>query len=214
AVSRAILLVEVLSLHSVGIPFERERPIAQVRQQGRRDAQVVVDHLRLGEAGPWVEDLGEIGELEPLSLDDDLLRGGHPLFLFFAAAAFRGGCARALLAARCSVPARCRISPRSRPSSAAAACGFFPPFAAARLFCSASMRLTTLPRGSSAGASATISSPSALRSSSASTCSRYCSLYLRTSTSAPRDSISCSAIFTSRSPRLPCASRRLSCSPW
>src|SRR5262249_4116932 len=150
-----VLLVEVRPLDAIRIPLERERPIAQMGQQRRCDAQVVVEHLPLGESRRRIEDLVEVAELDALACDDDLLRG-HPLFLL------REACA-ALAAARRRGSARCRTSPASRSS---------PRFAAARLFCRASMRSTTLPRGSSAGPSATISSPSALRSSSASSCFR------------------------------------------
>src|SRR5205085_1458792 len=61
---------------------ERERAIAQVGQERRRDAQVEVDHLRLAEPRLRIEDLVEIAEREALAVDGDLLRGGHPLFLF------------------------------------------------------------------------------------------------------------------------------------
>jgi hypothetical protein len=72
AMRGGLLLVEVPALHAVRIALERERAVAQVRQHGRRDARVVVDHLPLGEAHPGVHDLVEVRQREPAALDLDL----------------------------------------------------------------------------------------------------------------------------------------------
>ena len=68
-----LLLVEVALLHAVGVALQRERATAQVRQQRRRHARVVVDDLALGEAGGRVEHLVEVGQaqLAPVDLDVD-----------------------------------------------------------------------------------------------------------------------------------------------
>ena len=70
-VRRLLLLVEVARVHAVGIALERERAAAQVGEQHRRHARVVVDHLALGEAGLRVEDLLEVrqAQLAPLDVD-------------------------------------------------------------------------------------------------------------------------------------------------
>ena len=154
-----------------GIALQRERPVAQVREQHRRDARVVVDHLALGEPGLGVEHLVEVGELEPLPVDLDtstavltplcrlaryatVLRGlvrarrAGPGFLAWLAARRRW---RSRLRARgCRRwPSRGgRGSARARPSGR-------PPCRRLLL-----------------GPATTISSPAALRSISSSTCSR------------------------------------------
>src|SRR5437868_10033010 len=183
---RAALLVEVRLVDSVGIPLERQRPVAQVRQQHLGDPDVVVDHLRLGKLHLRVEHLIQVDEPELPRADAHLahVARAHPCFRFPFAfvpplravrAAARGSAVR-------------RRSPLS---------GASPLRAAARLLASASIRLTTLPRGSSSVGSATISWPSALRSRRASTCSRKVSLYFFGSNSAASDSTSCSAMWSS-----------------
>src|SRR3954471_11194539 len=77
AVARALLLVEVGAADPVGIALERQRPPAQVRQQDRRDARVVVDHLPLGEPRLGIEDLVEVREGQPPPVDVDLQALGH-----------------------------------------------------------------------------------------------------------------------------------------
>ena len=80
AVVGALLLVEPLRAGPVGKAVQRQRPVGEVRKHHRRDPRVVVDHLRLGEAGLRVEDLVEVGQLElaPVDLDRDA-GGGHRL---------------------------------------------------------------------------------------------------------------------------------------
>src|SRR5262249_42783236 len=71
-----VLLVEHLAVNALGVPLERERPVAQVRQQRRRDTGVVVDHLALGEAGLRPVELVEVGEPERALADADVDRSG------------------------------------------------------------------------------------------------------------------------------------------
>ena len=75
-VFRTLLLVEVRLVDTVRVPLEGQRPITQVRKDAGSDPRVVVDHLALAEARLWVEDLVQVGELEPSTLDDDLDRAG------------------------------------------------------------------------------------------------------------------------------------------
>src|SRR5207302_8209875 len=180
-------------IDAVRIPLQRERPVAQVGEQDLGDAQVVIDHLRLGETGLRVEHLGEVRELQLLSADPHLARvaRAHPCYRLPFAAPLRRG-ARAVRAAASCGSRRWRRSPASASAP--------PPLrAAARLFASASIRLTTLPRGSSSAGSATISWPSAFFSRSASTSSRQVSLYFAGSNSPASDSTSCSAMCSSLS---------------
>jgi hypothetical protein len=78
-VARALLLVEVLAGDAVRVALERQRAVVQVRQDGRRDARVVVDQLPLGEAGLGIEDLVEVRERQAAvaDLDVEALGGGH-----------------------------------------------------------------------------------------------------------------------------------------
>ncbi len=75
AVGGALLLIEVLPLHAVRIALERQRPVAQVPQQHRRDLRVVVDQLGLREAGVRVEHLLEVRQPQRAPVELDLL---HP----------------------------------------------------------------------------------------------------------------------------------------
>ncbi len=67
----SVFLIEVLSVDAIGIALHGDRATPQMRQQGRGDARVVVDHLPLGEAGSGIEDLVEIGQAESLTFDID-----------------------------------------------------------------------------------------------------------------------------------------------
>jgi hypothetical protein len=80
-VAGRVLLVEVLRLDAVRVALERERAPLEVRQHGRRDPRVVVDHVALREPGGRVEDLVEVGEGEraPQDVDLDPFRLRHPL---------------------------------------------------------------------------------------------------------------------------------------
>ena len=77
AVARALLLVEVGARDAVGVALERQRAPAQVAEQHRRDAGVVVDHLPLGEPGLGIEDLVEVRQREPAAVDVHLEALGH-----------------------------------------------------------------------------------------------------------------------------------------
>src|SRR5205814_4213311 len=81
------LLEERLVINPVGEPAHRDAAVAEMRQQRRRDARVVVDHLALGEPGLGIQDLLEVRELElpPADLDG---RVGHADLRFLGAAAF------------------------------------------------------------------------------------------------------------------------------
>ena len=72
----AVLLIEVAGVDAVRIALERQRAVAQVRKQDRRDTRVVVDHLALGEPRNRVEHLAEVGEGQRPALDLDLEPSG------------------------------------------------------------------------------------------------------------------------------------------
>jgi hypothetical protein len=73
SMGRTLLLVEVPALDTVGIALERQRAIAQMRQQDRRDARVVLDDLALGEPRLGVHHLVQVreGELSSGYVDGD-----------------------------------------------------------------------------------------------------------------------------------------------
>src|SRR5208283_493565 len=66
---RAVLLVEVLGIHAIGIALHGERPAVQVRQQHGSNAHEIVDDLSLGEPGLGIEHLIEVRHLQVLALD-------------------------------------------------------------------------------------------------------------------------------------------------
>src|SRR5439155_19271436 len=68
--------VEALPADPVGEGFQGERPVAQPRDQVRRDLRVVADEIRLRVAVLGPEHLLEVRELDPPALD--LEHGGHP----------------------------------------------------------------------------------------------------------------------------------------
>ena len=158
--------VEVLD--AFGEAAQGHRPAAQVGDHRRRHLGVVVDHLALGEAGLRVEDLVEVGELQLTPLDLDLAVRGHRLL---------GGLRLGL--GFCASPWLAALSSRRWPGA------FFAAVSRARLAPALDRgdallqgrhqvgrlgRLALLARRAS-----TISLPSALRSISASSCSRYSS---------------------------------------
>ena len=71
----AALLEEERLVDPVRIALQRQRAAGQVRQQARRDAHVVVDHLALREASR-VEDLVEVRQRQLVALDLDPGAGG------------------------------------------------------------------------------------------------------------------------------------------
>ena len=66
-----VLLEEAGPLHAVRPADPGHRPVREVRQQHRRDAGVVVEHLALGGAGARVEDLVEVADPQRAALDVD-----------------------------------------------------------------------------------------------------------------------------------------------
>src|SRR6266516_829726 len=68
---RAIFFVKEFCIHSVRIPFHGQRPIAKVRQKNRRDPDVVIDYLALGEANFRVENLVQVRNRELFSFNDE-----------------------------------------------------------------------------------------------------------------------------------------------
>lgn len=54
------LLIEEKSLDTVRITLERNGPSLQMRQEHRRDANVIVDDLRFCEAHFWIQHLVEV----------------------------------------------------------------------------------------------------------------------------------------------------------
>ena len=71
-VARAALLVEELAVDAVRVALQRERALAQVGQEHRRDPHVVVDDVPLREPRLRVEDLVEVPEQDPAPLHLDL----------------------------------------------------------------------------------------------------------------------------------------------
>src|SRR5215210_4614699 len=180
----AVLLVEELPLDAVRVALQREGATAQVRQQRRRHARVVVDHLALGDAHRRVHHLVQVreAELPPLDLDPYALGGGYDfLAAGFLAAGFL--CERDLEPFELLADRFCL--------------GLLWPLLCAMLASSAAIRSGTF-FGSSAGASTTTSSPCALRSIMSSTRSRYSSRYLSGSKPADSESINCCAMSSSR----------------
>src|SRR6476661_4310544 len=66
-----ILFEERLALDPVGITFARKRSPVEMRQDGRRNPRVVVDHVLLGKAGCGVKDLLQVRDLKVPALDID-----------------------------------------------------------------------------------------------------------------------------------------------
>ena len=68
----AILFVKMHAGDALGVALHGEGAAAQMRQQHRRDADVVINDLRFGEAGGGIHHLLQVGKAELLSLDLDL----------------------------------------------------------------------------------------------------------------------------------------------
>src|SRR5262249_49553644 len=77
SVAGGVLLVEKLGSDSIGVTFEGDRPLREVRKKVVRDPNVEVDDLALGEAGR-VQGLVDVGERDVAAFDLDLvlLAGG------------------------------------------------------------------------------------------------------------------------------------------
>ena len=61
---------EELSFDAIRVALHRQRPVFQMRQKHRRDLDVVIDQLALGEAVLRIKDLVEIGNREGSAFDD------------------------------------------------------------------------------------------------------------------------------------------------
>ena len=185
---------------------QRQRPVAEVGEERVGDPRVVVDDLALGEAGLRVEDLVEVGELEPAAVDLDFA-GLRPCLALFASLLLRRLCSRALRLDGFALRLRLRLALCRRRSSSS-------PLTAARLSSSAAIRSGALVGFGSSARRATTSSPAALRSISVSSSSRYSSRYCsgRSRWSATRSAAwpsrarACSASTSGSSPSTPSSS--------
>jgi hypothetical protein len=63
-----LLLIEEGRLHAIGVTLHGQRPILEVRQQHRRDLDVIGEHLALGETGLGIIDLFQIGNRHGLAV--------------------------------------------------------------------------------------------------------------------------------------------------
>src|SRR5260221_8718786 len=72
-----VFFEEEFLLHAPGIALHGERPSGEMRHQIRRNADVVIDDLSLGEAGGGIEDLVKVRETELAALDFDDGGSGH-----------------------------------------------------------------------------------------------------------------------------------------
>ena len=70
--SGAIFLVEVHAGDALGVALHGERAAAQMRQQHRRHADVVINDLPFGETSRRIHHLLQVGKTELLSLYLDL----------------------------------------------------------------------------------------------------------------------------------------------
>ncbi len=59
-----MFFVKEKALHTVGIAFQSDGAILQVRKQDFGDTDVVVYHLAFGETGFGIEDFLEVGNVE------------------------------------------------------------------------------------------------------------------------------------------------------
>jgi hypothetical protein len=66
----AILLVKKLAVDAVGVAFHRERPIFEMRQEDRRDADVVIDYVAFGESDLRIKHLVQVRYLNLAVFDD------------------------------------------------------------------------------------------------------------------------------------------------
>src|SRR6266545_8337554 len=77
AMNGAIFLIEKLTFHAIWIALHCERAVLQVRQKHRRDPDVVIDHLRLGETRLRVKHLVQVRYLKLPIVDDEFRLPGH-----------------------------------------------------------------------------------------------------------------------------------------
>ncbi len=67
---RTVLFVKKFAFDAVRIALHSQRPILQMRQKHRRNANVVIDHLPLGESDVRVNYLFQVRYLNLAVLDD------------------------------------------------------------------------------------------------------------------------------------------------
>ncbi len=77
AMHRRVFFKEILMVHTFGIPLHGQRMSREMRHQYRRNADVIVDHLTLGEAGGGIENLVQVGKIELTAFDFDDGGSGH-----------------------------------------------------------------------------------------------------------------------------------------
>ncbi len=85
-VRRTVLFVEKFAFDAIGIALHRERPILQVRQKHRRNANEVVYHLPFGKPDLGIKNLLQVRYRKLPTFKDELclLRHGFQRFLDFA----------------------------------------------------------------------------------------------------------------------------------
>src|SRR5579863_4387638 len=66
---RRVLFEEEFFVHAFGIALQGERAFCKMRQQDRRDARVVVDHLSLGEPSCGVKYLVQVRQTQMFAVD-------------------------------------------------------------------------------------------------------------------------------------------------
>src|SRR5580704_7707420 len=64
-----VLFEEVFFVHAFGIALQSEWTSRKMRQQDRRDAGVVIDHLSLGEPGCGVKNLVQVSQTQMFAVD-------------------------------------------------------------------------------------------------------------------------------------------------
>src|SRR4029453_4977862 len=67
----AVLFIEKLAFHAIWIALHCEGTVLQVRQKRRGNADVVVDHLRLGETRLRIKNLVQVRDLKLPIVDDE-----------------------------------------------------------------------------------------------------------------------------------------------
>src|SRR5580704_3055137 len=73
-----VLFEEVFFVHAFGIALQSERTSRKMRQQDRRDARVVIDHLSFCEPSCGVKNLAQVGQTQMLAVDLNYLGfAGH-----------------------------------------------------------------------------------------------------------------------------------------
>src|SRR5580700_5074634 len=66
---RGVLFKKVFFVHAFGIALQSERTSRKMRQQDRRDARVVIDHLSFCEPSCGVKNLVQVSQTQMLAVD-------------------------------------------------------------------------------------------------------------------------------------------------